>query len=193
MRLFRMSLYSTWESITDPEERAKKAKELREKRKRIHDEYIKRTEPYTPENVLKESKRAFNKEITKGSKKNKKLATVKDIQEKAKFEKEQAMNNRNQEYDLIQDKPKRKSKFRMEQIKKTAAEEEAKAKKLKLKLLKGKIGKALKSKGAIAGYTVIGTAGLGYGAKKVYDHQKKKNANQEVQRKIWNGESKNTI
>ena len=75
MRLFRMSLYSTWENITDPKERTKKAEELKNKRKLIHDEYTKRT-------------------------------------------------------------------------------------------------------------------GLGYGAKKVYDHQKKKNANQEVQRKIWNGDSK---
>ena len=186
-----MGLFSTWTSITDKEERAKKAKELREARKRIQADYNKRIEPYTAEKVVEDSKKAFEGKIVTGEGKDRKVKTVKDIQEKAKFKRGEALNIRNQEYELIQDKPVKKSKFLEEQLKKTEEQirrNEAKANKIRIK---NKVANALKSKEAKIGYGVVAAAGLGYGAKKIYDHQKKKKNNDTVRRKIWTGDKKN--
>ena len=155
-----MGLFSTWTSITDKEERAKKAKELREARKRIQADYNKRIEPYTAEKVVEDSKKAFEGKIVTGEGKDRKVKTVKDIQEKAKFKRGEALNIRNQEYELIQDKPVKKSKFLEEQLKKTEEQirrNEAKANKIRIK---NKVANALKSKEAKIGYGVVAAAGL---------------------------------
>lgn len=58
------------------------------------------------------------------------------------------------------------------------------------KQFKNKVSKVLKSKEAKIGAGVLAAAGLGYGAKKVYDHQKRKRANEKVRKSIWPGDVK---
>ena len=181
MRLFRLGLFS-WSSITDQAERDKKAKELSEARKRINKEYNDRIEPYNDENVLKDSKKAYNGELKT---KDGKVKTVKDIEEKARFKRKEAMSIRNREFEAIQDKefnPKKRN-FRKKVNVKPVDEAPVKF------ALSDTAKKNLKKGGKyLAGGAII--AGTGYGVKKAVDHYKGKKSNDKVRKSIYPGNKK---
>ena len=197
MRIFRLGLFAkTWEHIVDPEERYKKAEELKEARKRINKEHTKRIEPYSDEKIIEKAKSEYTKfenkktggkgtssEKTGGAEKTKSL---RDLENQAANRKNESLAIRNKEFEQIQDKAKPKPNPKP----KPTTPEPQISKKEVGKIIKETLKKP-KVKGSLIAVGGLGLAsGAGYLGHKAWKKHKEKKDNEKVRRSIYNPKKK---